>query len=129
MAIKSFGASITVATNLVGGLTAINNGGIEAEVIDVTNHDSPDNSREFIGGLLDGGEITMEGQYVFGDEGQDHLRDNIGATVAFVLSYSTGSKITGSGVVVTAGEGAPLEGAVPFNATIKVSGKPVRSAL
>lgn len=128
MAIKSFGTTITVATHAVGGLTEISNGGVEATIIDVTTHGSTDTSREFIGGLRDSGEITLAGHFVYSDVGQAYLRDNIGATAAFEITYSNGNQIAGSCVIKSAGEGAPLDESVGFSATLKVSGKPTYSA-
>lgn len=128
MAIKSFGTTITIATNAVGGLTEISNGGVEATIIDVTTHDSADTSREFIGGLRDSGEITLSGHFVYADLGQAYLRNNIGGTAAFEITYSNGNQIAGSCVIKSAGEGAPLDEAVAFSATLKVSGKPTYSA-
>ena len=121
--IRSFGTAITVATNAVGGLTEINNGGTEANIIEVTNHGSADNSKEFIGGLKDGGEVSLSGFYDYSDVGQAYIRNNIGGSATCVLTYSSGSKITFTGIIKSAGEGAPLDDAVPFSATIKVSGK------
>jgi len=128
MAIKTFGTTITVATNAVGGLTEISNGGVEATIIDVTTHSSADTSREFIGGLRDSGEITLSGHFVYTDVGQDHIRNNIGATAAFEITYSNGNTISGSCVIQSAGESSPLDEAVGFSAVLKVSGKPTYAA-
>jgi predicted secreted protein len=127
--IKSFGTSITVATNIVGGLNDISNGGISATIIDVTSHDSADNSKEFISGLLDGGSIALSGHYDYQDVGQDYIRDNIGgAAFAFVITYSNGTKISGNALIESVGEGAGLDDSVAFNATLKITGKPTRAA-
>jgi len=44
----------------VAQVRTIDGPSFDSEEIDVTNHDSPGNFREFIGGLLDAGEITGE---------------------------------------------------------------------
>ena len=133
MAIKSFGASFSAATNAVGGLTEISNGGAEAAIIDVTNHDSDDNCREFLGGLVDGGEITLSGQYLYSDTGQAYLRGAVftGTPFAFVLNFSSGSKITGNCIVRSVGGENSTVGdeVVPFTCTLKITGKPVYGAL
>lgn len=121
--IRSFGTAITVGGNAVGSLTEINNPGMEANIIDVTNHGSSDNSKEFLGGLKDGGEVSLSGFYDYSDAGQAYLRNNIGASAACVITYSNGNKASFTGIIKSAGEGAPLDEAVPFSATIKVSGK------
>lgn len=127
--IRSFGTSITVATNAVGGLTEITPGTVEANIIEITNHGSADNSKEFLGGLKDAGEVSLSGFYDYADVGQAYLRNNIGGSATCVISFSSGSKITFTGIIKSAGEGAPLDDAVPFNATIKVSGKATYASL
>ncbi len=52
------GASPEVFTT-VGEATNISGPGYDRDVIDVTSHDSTDGIREFVGGLVDGGEVTF----------------------------------------------------------------------
>lgn len=44
----------------VGEATSISGPGMERETIDVTSHDSPERFREWVGGLIDAGEVTFE---------------------------------------------------------------------
>ncbi len=95
--------------------------------IDVTNHDSIGNYKEFIAGALDGGEITIEGNFIPGDTyGQVamvtdynnrtsrdwhlHLPSAMGATwnfTAYIKTFEVAVSTTES---------------VKFNATLRVSG-------
>jgi hypothetical protein len=123
--IRSFGATITVATNAVGGLTEINGPVPEAAMIDSTTLGSANNAREFCGGLIDGGVVTLAGKYDFADVGQTYLRDHIGGSAACVKTHSSGSKCTFTGIIQAVGCDNPLDDEVTFAATIKVTGFPV----
>lgn len=127
--IRSFGTTITVATNAVGGLTEINGPIPEAAMIDSTTLTSANNAREYRGGLIDGGNVTLTGKYDFVDVGQAYLRANIGATVACVKTYSSVSKVTFNAVIQSAGSDNPLDEEVPFTAVLKVTGLPVVGAV
>lgn len=47
----------------IGNVTSVSGPEIERETYDVTSHDSEDGWREFIGGLKDGGEVSVELNY------------------------------------------------------------------
>ncbi|MCI0687121.1 MAG: hypothetical protein L0Y54_07800, partial [Sporichthyaceae bacterium] len=47
----------------IGRSTSISGPGLSRETLDVTAHDSPDQWREFQGGLRDGGELTVDINY------------------------------------------------------------------
>ena len=53
------GASPTEAFATVAEVTAISGPGISRDTIDATHMESPDRFREFVGGLRDGGEVTV----------------------------------------------------------------------
>jgi len=67
----------------VGGMGKSNN------LVDVTNFDSPGGSMEYIAGLADGTEISVECNYVPAATAQIALRADVdaGATAAFVMTY------------------------------------------
>jgi len=123
MAIKSFGTKIYVGGYLVGGLTGIGVGQREATIHDVTTHESADNAREFHGGMVVGGEITLSGFYEFGDDGQDYLRDNIGQSSECYVIYPDNSGFAFAvEIQKPSGEDNPDDEMVLFSATIKISG-------
>ena len=43
----------------IGEATNISGPGFDRDTIDVSSHDSPDGIREYVGGLVDGGEVTF----------------------------------------------------------------------
>ena len=127
----AFGTAITYAGNPIGELTSI--GGIEVtqDALEVTSHSSANQYREFIGGLLDGGDVPIEGNFYPGDTlGQIALKtaqDN-GTLGAFVITLPAAFATTwtfNALVTKTKMGDSPVDGIVPFSASLKISGKPV----
>ncbi|MDP9301842.1 MAG: hypothetical protein M3P43_13270 [Actinomycetota bacterium] len=63
------GTGLELVTNIQGL-------GPENSDVDVTSHSSLNNTREFIAGLIDPGELTLDLDYDFNDPGQQALFDN-----------------------------------------------------
>lgn len=128
---SAFGTTLSRAGSAVAELTNI--GGIELslETIDVTNHDSANNVREFIGSLIDAGEISIEGNFIPGDtNGQIGLKEDLVARTlqAFVITFpsAVATTWTFNGLVTSfKAADAPIDDKLQFSATIKVSGLPV----
>jgi len=128
---SAFGTTLTRGGSAIAELTNI--GGIELslETIDVTNHSSADNVREFIGSRIDAGEISIEGNFIPGDtNGQIGLKADLVARTlqAFVITFpsAVATTWTFSGLVTNfKAADAPIDDKLQFSATIKVSGLPV----
>lgn len=117
----------------VGHLSSISGISASAETIDVTALDSTGGYREFLASFKDGGEVSLSGFFDFADEGQKALTDAFNGetteTYAIEFPAAIGAKWSFSGVVSAIETSAETGNAVSFSATIKVSGKPVLSAL
>lgn len=128
---SGYGASVSVKAG--GTMTEI--GGLyqdpvlyseTAELVDVTGHDSPNKTREHIGGLKDGDERTLMFYRDPEDEGQNFLRDNVGETAEFEANHPAWDKPEGfDAVIVSAQETSALEGALTLEVTLKQSGPQV----
>jgi len=97
--------------------------------VDVTTFDSTAKWSEFITGLLDGGEITVELLY---DETQYDLWDDRLAAVAEVwkITFPDSSTYTFTGFVTAVGKPSAGTGdALTYNMTIKITGVPVFAAV
>lgn len=132
-AIRNLGTTLAFdatpsASGVVGELTSIGGMSMSRDTIDVTNYDSPDDCREFISGLVDAGEVSLEGNYVATDPGQIYLKEAFddGEIESAVITFSDASTCTFD-CLVTGYEVAPGEvgGKVNFSGTLKISGKPV----
>lgn len=103
------------------------------ESIDVTALDSASGYREFIDGFKDGGEVSVQGFFDYADDGQKAVYSAFdGEGVEdFVIEFPTriGAKWAFKGVITAFEITSEVGNAVGFTTTIKVSGKPVLSAL
>jgi len=125
------GTVLTVGS-AVAELTNISGPSISADTIDVTTHDSADGFREYVGGLRDGGEISIEGNLV--DATESNVLISLleagtvieGATID--LPTSTAMTFTFDCIVTAYETTAPHDGKLGFSATLKVTGKPVLAA-
>lgn len=123
--IKSFGVTVTVDGNAIGGLTDVSIPEVEVTEIDITSHDSEGGYKEYVGGLKDGGTVTLTGKYNIADTGQAYLADadNQGAdAVAVVVTFSDTSTCGFNAIVKGYGATNPLDDAVDFSASLKITG-------
>jgi predicted secreted protein len=127
MPISGFGTIFKYSSELtIGKLTSIGGMKFSADTIDVTNHQSTSGWREFISGLKDGGEVTIEGFFEDDDAGQLALFGDIGGDAQdFVVVFPDTSQWAFSALVtgVEMGKG-DLKDGVPFSATVKITGVP-----
>ena len=123
--IRSFGVAVSVATNDIGGLEDVSIPEVEVADIDITTHDSSGGYREFVGGLKDGGTVTLSGKYNISDAGQTYLRtaaNQGGDAVAVVVTFSDDSTCSFNAVVKGYGVTNPLDESVMFSSSLKISG-------
>lgn len=120
------GTTLSLGGSLVAELTNVGGPSVSVDPIDVTSHDSADKFREFVAGLKDGGEISVEGNLVSSAQGNVIL-DNIvsGTVVAVVITFPSSITFTAQGFATGFEPGAPHDDKLSFSATIKITGKPV----
>jgi predicted secreted protein len=133
-----FGTLFQRATTLTPGTTfetianVTNIGGPERtrETIDVTAHDSPGGWMEFLGGLKDGGEISLDINYDPSESTHD-IDDDFDDTVArnyrIIILPDTDDEHTWSikGIMTNVGDEFPYDDRMQRSVTVKVSGKPI----
>lgn len=122
MAIKSFGATISVDATAVGGVTGITRSGADRNMIDVTTLTSTGGYREFIPGLKDGGTVEIEGNFLIADPGQIKLRAGDDDEVPVVITLSDGTTIGFDAFIIPPNEDNPLDDKVGFSASLKITG-------
>lgn len=129
-AIAAYGAALARNGNTIAELTKIGPPKLKLDTAEVTNHQSSDSYREYIGTLLDGGDVAIEGNFIVGDtNGQIGLITDMEAKTvqSFVLTFPTAVTATWTfSALVTAFEIGDMnhDGSVTFTATLKVTGKP-----
>ena len=125
-----FGTTLTRAGFTIAELTKIGSPKLSMDTEEVTNHQSADSFKEFIGTLLDAGEVGIEGNFIASDaNGQIALTtDMYNKTLQdFVLTFPTAVATTWTfKALVTSFEigEVDIKGAITFKASLKVSGKP-----
>ena len=120
------GVTPTEAFTAIAQVTNITPPGISRETLDMTAHDSPDDYMEFIGGLKDGGEVSIDLNYdpslhdvLIADFDDDEPR-------SYQIVFPDADATTWQFKAVMTGfePDAPYDDKLSASATFKVSGKP-----
>ena len=123
----AFGTTLTIGGVAVAELTSISGSSLSMDTVDVSHHDLADRAREFVAGMIDGGEVTMEGNL-----GATHVGlFTGGGPLDCVITFpGTAPLLTWAfyGYVTAMNCDAPYEGKAGFSATMKVTGLAVLGA-
>jgi len=128
----AFGTILLQNSTPIAELTTISGPTMSVDTVDVTSHDSVYNAggyKEFLPGLLDGGEVTIEGNLLPGDPGQYALLTSLqnrlvdDYTIEFPAAMATSWSF--SALVTAFSTDEAYSAKASFKATLKVSGKPV----
>ena len=98
----------------------------DSEQVEVTNHSSPSSRREYIGGLIDGGEVTFTCNYI--PTNATHslaagLRSLVGQSRTFRLEEAgatSGEEF--NAVIVSVSRALPVDNVMEMQVTLKKSG-------
>lgn len=115
----------------IANVTSVSGPEIERETYDVTAHDSTDGWREFIGGLKDGGEVSLEVNY----DPRDHdvlvadFEDSTPRNYKIVFPATAGGGNWAFAAILTGfSSEAPVDDKLTAELTFKVTGKPTITA-
>ena len=128
--VSGFGTLLNWDTADLVELTSITGPTETMDPIDISNHDSPDTYREFVAGLRNGGDITLEGNFIKGDAtGQIamHTDFQAGSVKAWIIKmpgWASAPQIAGNGYITAFSMSYPFDGKISLSVTIKVTGKP-----
>lgn len=116
----------------VGYITNISGPGMSRDAVDVTNSNSPNGYREFIGGLRDGGELSFDIVFVPNSAGitallAEYDRDQA-SNCKITLPGATAYAWTFDGICTGFEPAAPMDDKMTASVTFKVSGKPALAA-
>lgn len=131
--IDAFGTILEIDVNddafttglTVGELTEIGLLDVSVEDLDVTSHDSPNQWREFLGGLKDGGTISGTVRFDPADHGAilDAVGDNHDIRITLPPDADS-AEVTFPGYVNGLTGTAPHDNALEAEVSIKVAGEP-----
>ena len=123
MGSAAFGTVFKIGDTAVAELTDIGGPGISVDDIDVTAHDSADAHRVFVAGLIDSGEVSLEGNATSANL-TALLTDLQGRTVkAMSIEYPDNVTLSFDGFVNGLEPGAPFEDKISFSGSVRTSGK------
>lgn len=122
------GASPEVFTTL-GEVTAITPPGWSRDTVDATHEQSPGAHREFIAGLADAGEVSMDVNYVPGNAASASLEaekalTGSSAAINRRITFPDGSYMIFVGILTAFEPDAPIDDKMSASVTFKVSGVP-----
>jgi len=122
-AISGCGVAMTFDTNAIGEAKFTLPESV-IDMLDATTNDSASCTREFAPGLIDEGEVGIEGNYVPADAGQTALRTGLGGTAkACVITLPSGSgTLSFNGIVSAFSIQAPHDDILTFSSTVKITG-------
>lgn len=125
----AYGSTLTCPAGVIAEIDEIGAFAPSADTIDVTTLVSTGGYREFIGGLRDGGEITLRGNFYPGNAGQiamkTYLDDGVARAYTLTMPVAMGATVTFNGIVTGMEAGPfPADGKVAFGSTIKITGVP-----
>ena len=117
----------------IANVTSLSGPAMERETIDVTAHDSPEQWMEFIGGLKDGGEVSMDVNYHPGEGTHNLLQDDFDDTAArnFRLVFPDPDETAWQLSLILTGlePEYPYDEKLECSCTWKVTGKPTLTIL
>lgn len=118
----------TNATTIVGELNTINGPAMDQGTVELTHMESPSRTREFVPGLVDTGEVTFEGNFVYADPGQAGLLGVLGSGVnrgySITFPFATAVTCSFTGILTHFEVGAPVDDKLGFSGSIKITGLP-----
>ena len=123
----SLSTAIGSTWDYIGSVTGIGGPSLAVDTIDVTAHDSTSAAREFVAGLIDGGDISLEGNVISASAANEMIDlSNNRAVVTFRVQF--GATVAGDwlfcGIANSFETDAPHDGKIGFSAGIKLTGRP-----
>jgi len=122
----AYGAILKKGVTTIAAIRDISGPSLSLDTIDVTTHDSTGAWREFIAGLKDGGEVSLELVFDPDDATQKTLRDDLIARTVNAYSITltdTSPTVIGFSALVTDFEPSMgVEDELSASATLKVTG-------
>lgn len=108
----------------IANVTSISPASLSRDTYDVTAHDSTDGWREFIGGLKDGGEVSIDVNYNPGTH--DTLITDLDDVDPrnYKIAFPDGAEWSFPAIMTGFEPDAPHDGKLTASLTFKVAGKP-----
>lgn len=114
----------TPAYTTIQEVTDINPGNDTVDLIDATHMASPGRRREFVAGLVDGGDLSVEVNFVPGSASDILIRTYLstGASENHRITFPNNARVTVAGIITGYDRQAPIDGKMAATITVKRSG-------
>jgi len=134
-AISAFGTTLKIGDGAtpevftpIAEVTNVGGPGMSMDTVDITHHSSPGGWKEYTGGLLDGGEIKLELNFLPANATQESLITALSARTKknFQLLFPDSAATTWdfSAFVTNFEPSAPVDGKLGASVTLKITGQP-----
>ena len=125
-AMKAFGTKFKRDDTVIAKVVSIDGPSMEREEIEVTAHDSEDGFREFVPGLADAGEISLELRFIPTDASHLGLLSDFedGTEKNYKLEFPDETEWSFDGFPTSFEPTAEMEDVLSASVTIKLTGKP-----
>lgn len=128
------GTKLTIGGKAVAHLTKIGSPSIKWDTVESTALDTEDDFKQFLTTFAEGGEVSITGNFDYGDEGQKAMITAMAAgtddlACAIVFPTTIGAEWDFKASVNSFATSAETAGIVTFDATLKVTGKPELKAI
>jgi predicted secreted protein len=112
------------------GVTKIGPYQLKADDVDISDHDSPSQYREFVAGMLESGGVNVDLNYSADETTHQDLEAAVGVQRSFKVSFrhATGRVATFSGYVNGVSPELPFDNKMTCTVSVKISGKPTWAA-
>lgn len=127
--VAAFGTFLIWNYNKVLEITNISGPSQSRDTIDLTSHDSPNAFKEYVAGLIDGGEISIEGHFIKGDAlGQIKFHTDMqGGTKRscfIVMPMAVGGAWSFEAIATGFESTFPHDSGIGVSGSLKITGKP-----
>lgn len=137
--ISAFGTTLKIGDgatpevfSAIAEVTNVGGPGMSMDTVDITSHGSAGGWKEYAGGLLDGGEIKLELNFLPGNTSQQSLSTALSARSKknFKLVFPDTPATTWSfaAFVTNFEPSAPVDGKLGASVTLKITGQPTLTA-
>lgn len=114
----------------IAPVVSISGPSMSKDVVDVSSLSSTDRYREFISGMRDGGEVTIEIRFDPADADVDNALTDFEADAArsYQIAWADGSTFAFEGILTAWSPETPYDDAMSMSLTYKVTGAPTFTA-
>ena len=125
--ISGFGTTLAgLAAGTLGHITSLSVGGLTAADLNRTTMDSPSGWEEFIAGLKNAGELTVD--LLYETDNHDVVQGALGTSDTWTITLPEASTFVCAGYVNNLGLEIPMDDLISQSLTIKLSGLPAFTA-